>query len=208
MTIDTLSGAPDRAGRYRVVFSDGTVLRLYRQTVEDFGLFPGMELSPAELARLKEAASKMSAKMRAVRIVSQTSISKGELERRLIQKGEGPAQAREAVDWMGEMELLDDARTAQQIVAHCISRGYGQSRARQALYEKRIPREYWDEALRDYPAQEEALLVLLRRRIDDPADHRQVSRAIDAAMRRGHRYSDVRKALEKLSVDADEIPEE
>ena len=41
MRIEQLRNAPDRAGRYWVTFSDGTRLGLYRQTVEDFGLYPG-----------------------------------------------------------------------------------------------------------------------------------------------------------------------
>ena len=45
MRIDLLKTSPDRAGRYWVTFDDGTRIALYRQTVEDFGLFTGMELS-------------------------------------------------------------------------------------------------------------------------------------------------------------------
>ena len=85
MRIDSLTTTPDRMGRYWVRFEDGTSLGLYRQTVEDFALYTGKELSEEELAALTEAAGKMSAKMRAVRIVSATSVSKGDLEQRLVQ---------------------------------------------------------------------------------------------------------------------------
>ena len=70
MRIDSLKTTPDRAGRYAVHFSDGSVMRLYRQTVEDFGLYTGKEFTDAEMVVLQEAAGQMSAKMRAVRIVS------------------------------------------------------------------------------------------------------------------------------------------
>ena len=90
MRIEQLRNAPDRAGRYWVTFSDGTRLGLYRQTVEDFGLYPGKELEEAELARLQKAAGQMSAKMRAVRIVSASSVSRKDLEQRLVRKGEDP----------------------------------------------------------------------------------------------------------------------
>ena len=50
-------------------FADGSSMRLYRQTVEDFGLYAGKELSEDELKSLRKAAGEMSAKMRAVRIV-------------------------------------------------------------------------------------------------------------------------------------------
>ena len=44
MRIDALKTTPDRLGRYAAHFSNGSVMRLYRQTVEDFGLYTGMEL--------------------------------------------------------------------------------------------------------------------------------------------------------------------
>ena len=90
MRIDSLKNSPARAGRYWVTFEDGTKLGLYRQTVEDFGLYIGKELSQEEKEQLLTAAGKMSAKMRAVRIVSATSVSKRDLEERLVRKGEDP----------------------------------------------------------------------------------------------------------------------
>ena len=157
MRIDSLKNSPDRAGRYWVTFDDGTRLGLYRQTVEDFGLFIGKELSEEEKQQLLTTAGKMSAKMRAVRIVSATSVSKRDLEERLVRKGEDPEQAKEAVRWMEELHLVDDRNTAEQVVHSCISKGYGLQRAKQALYEKRIPKQYWDEALQDYPDQSEKI---------------------------------------------------
>ena len=57
-----------------------------------------MELVPDQMAKLKEAAGRMSAKMRSVRIVSASNVSRKDLEQRLIQKGEDPAHARQAVE--------------------------------------------------------------------------------------------------------------
>ena len=92
MKIKSLASAPDRIYRYRVVFEDDSVMRLYRQTIQDFGLYAGLELPDETFAKLKEAASAMSAKMRAIRIVSASSVSKGDLQQRLIHKGEDPQQ--------------------------------------------------------------------------------------------------------------------
>ena len=55
MRIDSLKTTPDRAGRYAVHFSDGSVMRLYRQTVEDFGLYTGKELTDEEMEILNRA---------------------------------------------------------------------------------------------------------------------------------------------------------
>ena len=203
MRIERLSSKPDRAGRYLVRFEDGTVLRLYRQTAEDYGLYAGLDLSGEQMENLRRDAGAMSAKMRAVRIVSASNVSKKDLQQRLERKGENPQQAREAVEWMSELRLLDDRETARQIVSRCAGRGYGLARAKQALYEKKIPREYWEEALADYPDQTDAILAFLKAKLTAEPDERDVKRATDALLRRGHQYGEIRKALQQMQLDSE-----
>jgi regulatory protein len=207
MRIESLKTEPDRAGRFWATLDDGSRIALYRQTIEDLGLYSGMELTDDELLKLKENAGAVSAKMRAVRIVAASSVSKRDLKQRLIQKGEDPSQAAQAVAWMEEMHLVDDAETARQIVNRCAGRGYGLARAKQALYEKKIPRQYWDTALEDYPDQMENIMSFLRARLSDGTDQREIKRATDALLRRGHCYSDIRRALSRFSIGED-FPEE
>ena len=208
MRIDRLNTTPDRAGRYALYFSDGSVMRLYRQTVEDFALYSGRELTDEELSSLREAAGRMSAKMRAVRIVSASGVTKRDLEERLVHKGENPEQAKEAVQWMSDLNLLDDSRIAEQVVQRCISRGYGLARARQALYEKKVPRQYWDAVLADYPDQMDKIMTFLSERLGEAYEQRELKRAIDALMRRGHSYAVIRKALTQLQLDQEDFLEE
>ena len=161
-------------------------MRLYRQTVEDFGLYTGKELSDREMDALRDAAGRMSAKMRAVRIVSASSVSKRDLEQRLV--------------------LLDDRKVAEQVVARCIAKGYGAARAKQALYEKKVPKQYWEEALADYPDQQDQIQEFLRARLGNEYGERDVKRAVDALLRRGHSYQQIRQALKQL--DTEEFLEE
>ena len=208
MKVESLRTAPDRAGRYWVTFDDGSKMGLYRQTVEDFALYSGKELDEQEAEALRTAAGQMSAKMRAVRIVSAASVSRRDLEARLVRKGEDPQQAKEAVAWMEDLHLVDDRATAEQVVSSCISKGYGLARAKQALYEKRIPKEYWDEALADYPDQTGKITAFLKSRLDADSDEKQVRRAVDALIRRGHSYGTIRRALNALSFDTEDFQEE
>ena len=208
MKVESLKTAPDRAGRYWVTFDDGSKMGLYRQTVEYFALYSGKELDEQEAEALRTAAGQMSAKMRAVRIVSAASVSRRDLEARLVRKGEDPQQAKEAVAWMEDLHLVDDRATAEQVVSSCISKGYGLMRAKQALYEKRIPKEYWDEALADYPDQTEKITAFLKSRLDADSDEKQVRRAVDALIRRGHSYGTIRRALDALSFDTEDFQEE
>ena len=208
MRINSLKLSPDRAGRYWVTFEDDSKIGLYRQTVEDFGLYTGMELSDEQMEALQTAAGQMSAKMRAVRIVSASSVSKKDLEQRLIRKGEDPDQAKAAVQWMEDLHLVNDRNTAEQVVHSCISKGYGLSRAKQALYEKRIPKKYWEEVLEDYPDQNEKIEAFLRSRLDADSDQKEIKKAIDALIRRGHSYGVIRRVLNDLSFDSEEYIED
>ncbi len=198
-----MTAQPDRAGRYAVKFDDGTVMRLYRQTVEDFLLYSGKEMDDDEIQKLRIAAGKMSAKMRAVRIVSASSVSKSDLEHRLIQKGESKEDAKQAVEWMTDLGLLDDEKTAQQIVQRCISKGYGRSRAKQALFEKRMPKELWERVLADYPDQTEKILAFLQTKLGDNWDEKDLRRATDSLLRRGHSYQEIRRAVQEYTDGRD-----
>ena len=208
MRIELLKTTPDRAGRYLVRFSDDSTMRLYRQTLEDFALYTGKELTAGEMEALRAAAGQMSAKMRAVRIVSATGVTKKDLEQRLVHKGEDPDQAREAVRWMAELDLLDDREVARNVVLKCINRGYGPARAKQMLYEKKVPRQYWEEVLADYPDMEESIADFLRSKLGVDPDEKDKKRAIDAALRRGHNYSQIRRALNSLDMDHDDFLED
>jgi regulatory protein len=208
MRIDLLKTTPDRVGRYWITLETGKKMALYRQTVEEFGLYSGKELSEDTWEALLEHAGKISARMRAVRIVSASNVSKRDLQDRLVRKGETPNQAREAVEWMEDLHLVDDRNTAEQVVHSCISKGYGLARAKQALFEKRIPKEYWEEALAEYPDQMEYILRFLRKSLDAEPDDRQVKKAVDALLRRGHSYGRIREGLQLISVETDDFLED
>ena len=109
---------------------------------------------------------------------------------------------------MSDLNLLDDARVAEQVVSRCISKGYGMARAKQALYEKKVPKQYWEDALADYPDQSEKIETYLRAHLDGDSDRKDVKKAIDALLRRGHSYAVVRRVLNQLPLDSDEFMEE
>lgn len=180
-------------------FEDGSTMRLYKQTIQDFGLYAGLALSDDEYEALLSAAAVMSARMRAVRIVSASSVSRRDLEQRLIHKGEDPECAKAAVQWMCELNLLDDRRTADQIVRKCASKGYGIARARQALFEKQIPKELWDEALREYPDQTEYILEFIGSKLPQKYDRKDIQKVTNALIQRGHSYGDIRAAMQQFT---------
>ena len=131
-------------GKLRLRFDSGEAMLVLPAVVADLSLRPGMDIPDAARASLEAAAGSASAKERAVRILSAATVSRAELEHRLRQKGESPENARQAVEWLAGLSLLDDEAAARQIVRSGTAKGYGAARIRQMLYAKHIPRELWD----------------------------------------------------------------
>ena len=204
MTIDRIEHLPLQEHVFRLHLSDGTVIKTQDYVIADLGLSPGMELDEAKLEELKAAAGLASAKNRAVRIVSASGVSKKELERRLTQKGETSRDAKAAVQWLSELDLLDDAKTAEQLVRSAVHKGYGKARIKQILFEKRIPEEFWEDALAQVPDMDDAVDKFLNQRLKGrEPDQKELKRTIDALLRRGHSWSDIRTGLRRYSDSLD-----
>lgn len=209
MKIESLREPTVRGGRYTVTLDDGRRLRMEQSTVGEFALYPGRELTAEELDQLRAANQRASAKARAVRIVSATNVSKKDLERRLVQKGETPELASEAVQWLTELNLLDDLETARQLAQSAARKGYGAARIRQILYQKGIDRQLWDEAMEELPEPDDAIDRFLQSRFKgEKPDERETKRAVDALLRRGHRWADIRSAMARYTDALNDIMEE
>ena len=204
MTIDRIEPLPLQEHVFRLHLSDGTVIKTQDYVIADLGLYPGAELDEEKLLELQRAVGLASAKNRAVRIISASGVSARELERRLTQKGETPQDAKAAVNWLSELELLDDAKTADQLVRSAIQKGYGKARIRQILYEKRIPEELWEDAMAQIPEMDEAVDHFLNQRLKGrEPDQKELKLTIDALLRRGHSWSDIRSGLRRYSASLD-----
>ena len=198
MRIDALCPPQQPKGRWKVVFDDGTVLKIPAVVAADEGLYKNKELSEEDFRQLKAAAGEASAKERAVRIISAADVSEADLKRRLTEKGETPQDAETAIEWLNEMKLLDDRRVAAQIVSRGISHVYGKNRIKQLLYEKQIPREYWEEALSQIPDMGDEIDRFLQQKLKGmEPDKKELDRVIAALVRRGHNWSDIQAALSR-----------
>ena len=204
MIIERIEPLPLQEHVFKLHLSDGTVIKTQDYVIADLGLYPGASLDEAKLQELREAVGLASAKNRAVRIVSASGVSKKELERRLTQKGESAQDAKAAVQWLSDLELLDDAKTAEQLVRSAVHKGYGKARIKQILYEKRIPEEFWEDALAQVPDMEDAVDKFLAQRLKGrEPDQKELKRTIDALLRRGHSWSDIRAGLRRYSDSLD-----
>ncbi len=200
MKIEAIEQTRSPQGKLRLRFEGGETMLVLPSVVAELGLYEGIEIPDAAMQFVLDTAAQASAKERAVRIISASSVTKRELYHRLVQKGESEECAREAVTWLEELSLLDDRAVAENIVRSGLAKGYGEARIRQMLYEKRVPKSLWQEVLADLPEQDDAIDDFLRRRFrGGKPDRAECKRAADALMRRGHSWSDIKKALDRYT---------
>ena len=202
MKIESLAPSAQPDAPLVCTLETGERLKVPPFLAADFNLYAGRELSEDELSALRAAIARARTRQRAVRILSSTAISRAALEKRLTDKGAVPEDAQDTVQWLDELHLLDDAAVAEQVVQSAVRKGYGRRRIEQILYEKRIPREYWQDALAAIPDMDGALDSFLHRALDGKAvDDKLLKRTTDALLRRGHSWSDIRAALTRYRAD-------
>ena len=208
MKLESIEQTRSPQGKLRLRFDNDTTMLVFPSVIAELNLYPGIEIPESAMDSLHETCGEASARNRAVRIISAAPVSRRELQSRLVQKGETEEHAQQAVQWLDELHLLDDEELAEQIVLSGAARGYGAARIRQMLYEKRIPRELWERALEKLPPQENAIDTFLQRRFrGTKPDKKELKRATDALLRRGHSWGDIRSALERYVPD-EVFPEE
>ena len=190
--------------RVKLCFDDEISLRIPVTVVADLGLSAGMTVTEEELDHIRECAGQASAKLRAVRIIAASGVSERELRRRLVQKGESPDHTDRAVEWLSDLNLLDDREAARQIVERGAARGYGRARIRQMLYEKGIGRELWDEALAALPEPDGAIDRYLSAHLSRDPDQKELKKITDALLRRGHGWEDIRAGLRRHRLSLEE----
>lgn len=182
---------------------DGDILLVPEGTVADRALYQGMELDEEALEALQDAAFQASLRQRAASLLTARMLSAAQLREKLCAKGASPAQAEEVSQWAETIGLLNDAAYARSLVSHYQARGYGLYKIKDELYRRRIPREYWEEALAELEEPDEAIDRFLSARVTDPEDRKQVKKAADALARRGFSWSQVSEGIARLRSESE-----
>lgn len=199
MKIESLTPSQRVQGRWIAVFADGSKLKLTDREMVDFSLYAGLDIPEAAVEQLRDAAGESAARRRAVNILSARPLSRKELEKRLVEKGETPAHAAAAADYMEHLGYLNDEAYAKLLSEHYAAKGYGPRKIRDELYRRGVPRAFWDSALEgseDPSGTLDAMVEARLRRVERPdrADFKKVS---DALARRGYAWSDISAAIRR-----------
>ncbi len=196
MRIEEVKKSERKRGRFLVRLEDGDVLRVTEEELLRFGLRPGLELDEAAAEAVRASAKSSSARAAAANMIGSRALSKKELTRRLIQKGNDASDAQAAADWLEDIGAVDDAGYAAALVRHYGGKGFGPARVKEELRRRGVDRSLWDEALEEMPEAAEVLDELIRKkRKGDLSDPKEKKRISDGLMRRGFAWSDIRAAM-------------
>lgn len=196
MRIKEVKKSERRKGWFLVKLENGDILKVTEEELLRFRLRVGLDLDGEMLEALKASVKKSSARAAAANMIGSRALSKKELTKRLIQKGNDEADAQAAVDWLEDIGAVNDAGYAAALVRHYGGKGYGPARVREELRRRGVDRELWDEALEEMPEAAEILDQLIQKKCKgDLSDSREKRRVSDALMRRGFGWNDVRAAM-------------
>lgn len=189
--------------RFTLIFDDGTELKTTLGIITGHFIRSGMDFDEEAYNELVSASGLAMAKARALRIINARPMSREELRKRLIEKGETPENAEACADWLCRMGLINDAEYAGSVVRHYAAKGYGSARIKQELRHHGVPREMWDEAMLQMPEQDAYLERFIRARLSEPGDRAQVKKVSDALFRRGYSWEQIKHALNEFDTQGD-----
>lgn len=192
------------SGRMTVGLDNGSEIKTTLGVVTDLRLFSGRELDEEELETLKTASVRALARERAIEMLSRRSMSRAEMVKKLIEKGEDEDTAEYCADWLVEHSLIDDESYAAAVARHYAAKGYGAGRVRAELGRRGISRELWEDALSSMPENDDKIDRFISARLTDPDDRDAVRKISQALFRRGYSWDEIRSALERHRAEIQE----
>lgn len=205
MKITRIENSKHVQERVLVFLEEGDPLRITGHELLQFGLYPGMDLSPQLVVQLQAAGQRSESRVKAARLASGRMLSRKELTDKLSRKGIDPDTAEETADWLESLGAVDDVAYAGVIARHYAASGYGPGRVRQELQKRGVSRELWDDALSQLPDSADAIDRFLQKKLSGRTPDRALLKKLsDALLRRGFSWSDIRPALNRLGEEIDE----
>ena len=205
MRITRIENSKHVQERVLVYLEEGDPLRITGHELLQFGLYPGMDLSPQLVVQLQAAGQRSESRVKAARLASGRMMSRKELTDKLSRKGIDPDTAEETADWLESLGAVDDVAYAGVIARHYAASGYGPGRVRQELQKRGVSRELWDDALSQLPDSADAIDRFLQKKLSGRTpDRATLKKLSDALLRRGFSWSDIRPALNRLGEEIDE----
>lgn len=191
-------------GRLTVSFDNGEEIKTTLGVVTEMRLFSGKELDGEQTAELRLLSHRALAREKALEVLSKRSMSRHELYKKLLEKGEDEETAEYCVSWLTDRGLINDESYAAAVARHYTARGLGAGRVKAELNKRGISRELWETAVENAPDNSEKIDKFISSRLKDPSDRAQVGKVSQALYRRGFSWEEIREALARFNAEAEE----
>ena len=182
----------------------------YTMTVDEIfffslGIKENQEMTSSEWNELAERIGERRAYNCAVSLLSRRDHTRKEIENKLNLKGYGKF-AGAVTDKLQSQGYLDDERFARLYVRELINlKGYGRRRINDELYRKGVDREIIREVLSETEIPEGRLVEMINKKYYRYLDSEKgVQKTINALMRLGYSYGEIKDALREISDGCDE----
>lgn len=191
-------------GRLTVIFDNGKEVKTTLGVVTEVRLFSGKELDEEQAEEFLLLSHRSIAREKALEILSKRPMSRRELYKKLLEKGEDEETAEYCVSWLAENGFINDESYAAAVARHYAAKGFGAGRVKTELVKRGISRELWGEALEAAPDNSAKIDKFISSRLTDPNDRSQVGKVSQALYRRGFSWEEIRQALARFSAEVEE----
>lgn len=160
------------------------------------------EINEEELTELIDAVSFRRAYNKGLDFLSRRPYGTKELIKKLCEKGHEKEYAEKACERLTELGLLNDEEFARMLANELLERkNYSIKRIRQELSFRGINREIVENTvdLLDNDPQSSIIIIVKKKYINKLGDEKGRKRTVDALMRLGYSYSDIKNALNTIT---------
>ena len=160
------------------------------------------EINEEELTELLDSVSFRRAYNKGLDFLSRRPFGTKELIKKLCEKGHEKESAQKACERLVELGLLNDEEYARVLAVDLSERKkYAIKRVRQELMFRGIDREIVENTIDslDNDPQKSIIILIKKKYINKLGDEKGKKRVVDALMRLGYSYSDIKTALNQIS---------
>lgn len=160
------------------------------------------EINEEELTELLDSVSFRRAYNKGLDFLSRRPFGTKELIKKLCEKGHDKQAAQKACERLVELGLLNDEEYARILANDLLERKkYAIKRVKQELIFRGIDREIVENTIDsiDNDPQKSIIILIKKKHINKLGDEKGKKRVVDALMRLGYSYSDIKTALNQIS---------
>ena len=192
--------------RYSLFFDGVFLFSVDDETYVRNHLSVGMELTNNQLDEIKEQSEVKFAKDYALKMLSYKSYTRKMLLEKISEKTEHQ-YAFIAIDRMEELGLIDDLDYAMRLSRDLVNlKNYSLKKCEQELNHRGICSEYINQAIEQFSEIDPEIQIykiVEKKYINKLSEEKSRTRAINALVRRGFGYDDIRTVIKNLAEDVD-----